>query len=62
MTEIVDEATVTSAAGHAFPGGQYAIEHWENFLLTACTGAELMADGIVHPISLGKADCYGGRS
>ena len=43
---------VERAKGHNFPGGKYTIEHWENFLLTACTGAELMKSGTVHPIAL----------
>ena len=38
--------------GHRFPGGRYRIEHWENFLLTDCTGAEQLPDGVVHPIAL----------
>jgi hypothetical protein len=38
--------------GHRFPGGRYTIEHWENFLLTDCTGAEQLPDGLVHPIAL----------
>ena len=46
------ETEVATATGHTFPGGKYTVEHWENFLLTACTGAEIMADGVVHPIAL----------
>jgi hypothetical protein len=46
------EADITALAGHQFPGGEYRIEHWENFLLTGCTGAELMPDGMVHPVAL----------
>jgi hypothetical protein len=46
----VDE--ITALAGHQFPGGKYKIEHWENFLLTGCTGAELLPNGIVHPVAL----------
>ncbi len=38
--------------GHTFPGGEYLIEHWENFLLTDCTGSHLMSHGIVHPIAM----------
>jgi hypothetical protein len=44
--------SLSKLVGHQFPGGEYLIEHWENFLLTDCTGAELMADGVVHPIAL----------
>ena len=43
---------IESLAGHRFPGGQYTVAHWENFLLTECTGANLMPDGMVHPIIL----------
>lgn len=51
-TPIPPEAAITAAAGHRFPGGQYTIEHWENFLLTGCTGAELLPGGMVHPVAL----------
>jgi len=50
--KIVDEASIRAIAGHQFPGGSYTIEHWENFLLTGCTGSELMNDGVVHPVAL----------
>ena len=46
------EADITALAGHRFPGGQYRIEHWENFLLTECTGAELLPAAQVHPVAL----------
>lgn len=52
MSGIPEEQSVKNAAGHTFPGGVYTIEHWENFLLTSCTGAELMTGGVVHPIAL----------
>ena len=38
--------------GHRFPGGEYHLAHWENVLLTGCTGAELLADGLAHPVFL----------
>lgn len=50
--KIVDEASIRAITGHQFPGGIYRIEHWENFLLTGCTGSELMSDGVVHPVAL----------
>jgi hypothetical protein len=28
------------------------MEHWENVLLTGCTGAELLPDGMMHPVAL----------
>lgn len=43
---------ITSLVGHRFPGGVRTIEHWENFLLTDCTGSEQLADDLVHPIAL----------
>jgi hypothetical protein len=46
------EADIEALVGHAFPGGEYTIEHWENFLLTECTGGELLPDGMVHPVAL----------
>ena len=46
------EADITRLAGHRFPGGFYTVAHWENFLLTECTGAELLPDGMVHPVAL----------
>jgi hypothetical protein len=46
------EADITGLAGHRFPGGSYTVAHWENFLLTECTGAELLPDGRVHPVVL----------
>lgn len=35
-----------------FPGGVYEVAHWENFLLTDCTGSAKLPDGLVHPIAL----------
>ena len=49
---IPDAADIQAIAGHTFPGGTYTIEHWENFLLTDCTGAELLPGGTVHPVAL----------
>jgi hypothetical protein len=46
------EEEITRLAGHRFPGGYYTVAHWENFLLTECTGAELLPDGMVHPVVL----------
>lgn len=49
---IPDQAEIEAIAGHRFPGGSYRIEHWENFLLTGCTGALLQPQGLAHPIAL----------
>jgi hypothetical protein len=46
------EQDITGLAGHQFPGGFYTVSHWENFLLTECTGAQLLPDGMVHPVAL----------
>jgi acyl dehydratase len=46
---MLDESEIR---GHRFPGGRYTIAHWENFLLTDCTTAEQLPDGMVHPVAL----------
>ncbi len=51
-TEWLDETELHALVGHRFPGGRYRIEHWENWLLTDCTGRPPMADDLVHPIAL----------
>ena len=43
---------VRALIGHRFPGSRYKIAHWENWLLTDCTGAAQLGDGLVHPIAL----------
>ena len=48
---MVSEETIKALVGHEFPGGEYLIEHWENFLLTQCTGGNLMKDNVVHPVA-----------
>lgn len=46
------KAEIEALTGHRFPGGDYRIAHWENVLLTGCTGAELLPNGIAHPSTL----------
>lgn len=46
------EAELEALVGHRFVGGRYRIEHWENWLLTDCTGRDPLPDGLVHPIVL----------
>jgi hypothetical protein len=46
------ETELHSLVGHRFAGGRYRIEHWENWLLTDCTGRDPLPDGLVHPIVL----------
>jgi len=48
----VDEAEMLALVGHRFPGGTRRIEHWENWLLTDCTGFDQLPDELVHPIAL----------
>ncbi len=43
---------IRALVGYEFPGGTYTMEHWENFLLTECTGSEPLPDGLVHPAAL----------
>jgi len=45
--------------GHRFPGGQYRIEHWENFLLSEATGIAPLPDGLAHPVHLFHAPING---
>ncbi len=45
-----NEAEIKALVGHEFPGGEYTVAHWENFLLTECTGGELLPGGMVHPV------------
>jgi hypothetical protein len=49
---VPDESQIIALRDHQFPGGVYTIEHWENFLLTECTGSELLPGGVVHPVAL----------
>jgi len=44
---------------HRFPGGTYRVAHWENWLLTDCTGRSPMPDALVHPIVLFHAPILG---
>lgn len=50
---------LAALVGHRFPGGTYRVAHWENWLLTDCTGREPMPDGLVHPIVLFHAPILG---
>jgi hypothetical protein len=52
MHPIPDESAINALLGYTFPGGHYRIAHWENYLLTGCTGAEPLPDGIAHPVAL----------
>lgn len=52
QTATPSEEDLQRIVGHRFPGGSYLVQHWENFLLTECTGAQLLPDGMVHPVVL----------
>ena len=59
---VVSPDELRSLVGHRFPGGRYTIAHWENWLLTDCTGAEQLPDGRVHPIALFHVPILGART
>jgi hypothetical protein len=44
--------SIRGLVGHRFPGGTYTIAHWENYLLTECTGSAPLPDGLAHPIAM----------
>lgn len=48
----VTEPEMLALIGHRFPGGTRTIEHWENWLLTDCTGRDQLPDQLVHPVAL----------
>ncbi len=50
--DVPAQAEIEALVGHRFPGGDYRIAHWENVLLTGCTGAELLPHGLAHPSCL----------
>jgi hypothetical protein len=49
---ILTQVELEALIGHRFAGGSYRIQHWENWLLTDCTGRDQLPDGLVHPIVL----------
>ncbi len=53
---------IRGLVGHRFPGGTYTIAHWENYLLTECTGSEPLPDGIAHPVALFHVPILGART
>jgi len=56
------DAELTALVGFRFPGGRYTVAHWENFLLTDCTGAGQLPGGVVHPIALFHVPILGART
>ena len=59
---MIREADLQALVGHRFPGGSYRIAHWENWLLTDCTGREPMPDDLAHPIVLFHAPILGANT
>ena len=57
---VPSEEALNGLVGRRFPGGVYTIAHWENFLLTECTGAEPLPDGLAHPVALFHMPILGG--
>ena len=56
---VVSKQQMEALVGHAFPGGSYRIESWENFLLTEATGSDPLPDGLAHPVHLFHASIAG---
>ncbi len=54
--------SIRALVGHRFPGGEYTIAHWENFLLTECTGADPLPDDLAHPVVLFHVPILGART
>ncbi len=46
------EKDLHALVGHRLPGGTRTIEHWENWLLTDCTGSDQLGDDLVHSVAL----------
>lgn len=56
---MITENELRALVGHCFPGGHYRIAHWENWLLTDCTGRAPMPDDLAHPVVLFHAPILG---
>jgi len=62
VTEVelaMTEEELAALVGHRFPGGTYTVAHWENWLLTECTGRPPLPDRVVHPVVLFHAPILG---
>ena len=59
MSNVMSQDELAGLVGYRFPGGSYRVAHWENWLLTDCTGREPLPDGLVHPIVLFHAPILG---
>ncbi len=51
-TAIPPQEEIKALQGYRFAGGKYRIAHWENALLTGCTGVDPLPGGLAHPSAL----------
>ena len=58
----VSAEQLAALVGHRFPGGDYRIAHWENWLLTECTGRDPMPEDLAHPVVLFHVPILGART
>lgn len=58
-SSMLPEEELLALVGHRFPGGSYRIAHWENWLLTDCTGRDPLPDSLAHPVVLFHAPILG---
>ena len=56
---MITEGELLTLVGHRFPGGHYRIAHWENWLLTDCTGGDPLPDDLAHPVVMFHAPILG---
>lgn len=56
---VMSEDELLALVGHRFPGGHYRIAHWENWLLTHCTGRAPLPEELAHPVVLFHAPILG---
>ena len=59
VSNVMSQDELADLVGFRFPGGSHRVAHWENWLLTDCTGREPLPDGLVHPIVLFHAPILG---
>lgn len=55
----LSESEIKKLIGYKFPGGTYTIAHWENYLLTDCTGSKPLPNNLAHPVALFHATIMG---
>ena len=62
MAEPFSDERLRALVGHRFTGGTYTVAHWENWLLTDCTGRDQLPEALVHPIALFHMPILGART